>query len=144
MTTTEAHNLDLFEGRTQHQLSQIDRISTQLSVAAGKLITRQGTRGKECFVIADGTVVVERDGEPVAEVGAGGIIGEIALIDGTHRERTATSRALTDCTVLIFSVQEFRDLVHEHPTVAARIERTAVTRLGVDHSWTGSPDHGWV
>ncbi len=144
MTTPEAHHLDLFEGCSQHQLSQIDRISTQLSVAAGKLITRQGTRGKECFVIADGTVVVERDGEPVAEVGAGGIIGEIALIDGTHRERTATSRALTDCTVLVFSVQEFRELVHEHPTIAARIERTAVKRLVADQNSTESPDHGRV
>ena len=117
----------LFEGLGKKEVAQIESISTPISVPAGREITTEGTRGRECFVVLDGTVGVDQDGERIAEIGAGGVVGEISLLD-RDRHRTATVVALTDTDVLVFSAQEFHTLVAEHPAVTARIEQTAVRR----------------
>lgn len=121
----------LFEGLGKKEVAHIESISTPISVAAGREIVTEGTRGRECFVVLDGTVGVDRHGERVAEIGAGGVVGEISLID-REQERTASVVALTDTDVLVFSAQEFNSLVAEHPAVTARIEQAAVKRLAAD------------
>lgn len=69
------------------------------TIAAGKLLTEQGTPGGDLFLLLDGILDVVVDGEPIAEVGPGAILGERALLEGG--ERTATLRALTKCRVAV-------------------------------------------
>ena len=45
----------------------------------------------------DGVLVVEVDGEELAELGPGAVLGERALLEGGTR--TATLRAVTQCKV---------------------------------------------
>ena len=59
------------------------------SLAEGDTLLRQGDPGTEVFLILDGIFVVEVDGEPVAEIGPGAVVGERAAIEGGGR-RTAT------------------------------------------------------
>ena len=56
----------LFEGLGKKEVAQIEAISTPISVAAGREIVTEGTRGRECFVVLDGTVGVDQDGERIA------------------------------------------------------------------------------
>lgn len=63
------------------------------TIAEGDDLVRQGEPGTEVFLILDGIFVVERDGEEIAEIGPGAVVGERAVLqDGT---RTATLRART-------------------------------------------------
>jgi hypothetical protein len=63
------------------------------SIAEGATLVTQGEPGDEVFLILDGVFVVEVDGNPVAEIGPGAVVGERAgLVDG---KRTATLRAQT-------------------------------------------------
>ncbi len=65
--------------------------------AAGDELARQGEPGTDVFLILDGIFVVEQDGEEVAEIGPGAVVGERAgQQDGT---RTATLRARTRARV---------------------------------------------
>jgi CRP-like cAMP-binding protein len=58
-------------------------------VARGETLVEQGESARDLFVLLDGVFHVEIDGEVVAEVGSGAIVGERALLgDGL---RTATS-----------------------------------------------------
>jgi hypothetical protein len=63
------------------------------SIKEGDTLVKQGETGTEVFLILDGMFVVEADGNAIAEVGPGAIVGERAsLLNGT---RTATLWART-------------------------------------------------
>ncbi len=63
------------------------------------LLTEQGSPGNDVFLLLNGVVGVEVDGEPIAEVGPGAILGERAALEGGVR--TSTLRALTKVTVAV-------------------------------------------
>ena len=65
----------------------------------GEFLTRQGDPGTELYLLLDGVVVVEVDGQPVAELGPGSIVGERAVLEGGVR--TATLRATTPVRVAV-------------------------------------------
>jgi Cyclic nucleotide-binding domain len=65
----------------------------------GEHLVEQGEPGGGLFLLFDGVLLVLRDGRPVAEVGPGAVLGEMALLDGGRR--TATLRAVTACRVAV-------------------------------------------
>lgn len=67
------------------------------AVKAGKVLAEQGTHGDELYLLLNGVLVVEVDGEHLAELGPGAVLGERAALEGGAR--TATLRAVTDCKV---------------------------------------------
>ena len=67
------------------------------TVKEGGVLVRQGDPGDELFLLLDGVLVVDVDGEPVAEVGPGAVLGERAVLEGGAR--TSTLRAATKCRV---------------------------------------------
>lgn len=67
------------------------------TLAEGETLVEQGAEGTAMYLILDGMFVVEVDGEEVAEIGPGAVVGERATLDaGT---RTATLRARTRARV---------------------------------------------
>ncbi len=76
-------------------------------VREGAVLVRQGEAGGDLFLLLDGLLSVEVDGEAIAEVGPGVILGERAVLEGGRR--TATLRAVTSCRVAVASA----DTVHE-------------------------------
>ena len=58
------------------------------SFAPGDALVKQGDEGRELFLILDGLVDVEVDGEKVAEIGPGALLGEMALLEGGKRMAT--------------------------------------------------------
>jgi hypothetical protein len=66
-------------------------------LAEGETLVEQGAEGTGMYLILDGMFVVEVDGEEVAEIGPGAVVGERAALEaGT---RTATLRARTRARV---------------------------------------------
>ncbi len=67
------------------------------TLSAGDALLEQGAPGTDVFLILDGIFVVEVDGEQVAEIGPGAVVGERAALEGGIR--TATLRATTRARV---------------------------------------------
>jgi hypothetical protein len=65
----------------------------------GERLTVQHERGTELFLLLDGILRVDIDGQAVAEVAPGAVLGERALLEGGVR--TATLEALTPCLVAV-------------------------------------------
>jgi hypothetical protein len=65
----------------------------------GQALVQQGEEGRELFLLLDGIVDVEVDGEEVAEIGPGALLGEKALLEGG--KRTATLWATTPVRAVV-------------------------------------------
>ena len=66
-------------------------------VKAGDALVRQGDPGNEVFLLLDGVLLVEKDGERLAEYGPGAMLGERAHLEGAGR--TSSLIAVTPCRV---------------------------------------------
>jgi Cyclic nucleotide-binding domain len=67
----------------------------------GETLVEQGASGTDMFLLLEGMLDVEIDDEPVARVGSGAVLGELALLgDG---RRTATLRAATHARVAMLT-----------------------------------------
>jgi len=66
-------------------------------IKSGKVLAEQGADDSELYLLLNGVLVVEVDGEPLAELGPGAVLGERATLEGGVR--TATLRAVTHCKV---------------------------------------------
>lgn len=64
---------------------------------AGTVLTTQGEAATDVYVVIDGMFAVEVDGENVAEIGPGAVVGERAALE--HGVRTATLKATTRARV---------------------------------------------
>ena len=67
----------------EHQLSRL-LFDADLSVRRlrrGATLVKQGTPGSELFLLLEGSLAVEVDGERVGEVGPGAILGELAVLE---------------------------------------------------------------
>jgi hypothetical protein len=90
--------------------SQIMRGGTEPKIkklSKDKFLCRQGDEGNEMFVLLDGVLAVEVDGEVLAELGPGAVLGERALLED-HRQRTATLRAVTKCKVAVAGAADLK------------------------------------
>jgi CRP-like cAMP-binding protein len=64
---------------------------------AGDVLVRQGEPGADVYLVLDGVIRVDRDGERLAEYGPGAMLGERAHLEGGTR--TSTLVAVTACRV---------------------------------------------
>jgi hypothetical protein len=64
---------------------------------AGAILAKQGEPGTEVFLVLDGVIRVEHDGERLAEYGPGALLGERAHLE--QGARTSTLEAITACRV---------------------------------------------
>ena len=74
------------------------------TIKKGKYLVEQGDPGNSLFLLLDGVLSVTIDGEPVAEVGPGVILGERAVLEGGIR--TASLLASTDVRVAVASADQ--------------------------------------
>jgi len=68
-------------------------------LAPGEALVEQGTTGTELFLLLDGLLEAIVDGEVVAQIGPGALVGERAQLAGGVR--SATLRAATACRLLV-------------------------------------------
>ena len=87
----------LLERQLQERIMRGDHKPEIRRVAEGTTLVEQGSPSEDLFLLLNGVLVVEVDGEQIAEVGPGAVLGERAALEGGSR--TATLRAVTDCKV---------------------------------------------
>ena len=112
-------SVPLFADLNANELDVVAQAATELDFDAGKVLMTQGALAHEMFVVLEGTLEVARDGEPIAEIGPGGIAGEMALL--THAHRHATVSAKTDIKVLYIDGRSFQGVLEEAPSIAVKM-----------------------
>ena len=85
-------------------------------------LTEQGAPGDEVYLLLDGLLDVVVDGEPIAELGPGAILGERAVLE--RGVRTATLRARTRCVVAVAAGDQLDRAALEQLSQGHRREET--------------------
>ncbi len=127
--------LPMFGTCSDRELRRIDRVSTRVRVAPGRVLIREGEPGSEFFVLVAGEVAVTRGGRTLNRLGAGAAFGEISLLD--LGLRTATVVATEPSELLVFNRAEFASLLGIAPRAGNELMRRAfvhVRRLDPDET----------
>jgi CRP/FNR family cyclic AMP-dependent transcriptional regulator len=125
----------LFVGCGKRDLAAIASIADEFYWPEGRVIAKQGERGREFYVILDGSADVTVDGKKVATLGAGDFFGEMALL--TEERRNASVTAATPMRGLVIVDRAFARLMREDPGVQTKILTAVASRLAANEAARG-------
>jgi CRP/FNR family cyclic AMP-dependent transcriptional regulator len=97
------------------------------SYPAGQVIFEEGQPGDVMYVVQEGEVEIRLGDRVLETVGPGGIVGEMALVDTSHRSATAVAK--TDCKLVPLDETKFKVHVHHTPFFAVQVMRIMANRL---------------
>ena len=120
-------SVPLFADCTKKELRALAQLVTPITVHPGMVFIRQDEIARELMIIESGTATVRRNGRKVAELGAGSIVGELAVV--LERKRNASVTADTELSLLVIDSRAFATLLDEIPGFSRRLLHTVATRL---------------
>jgi len=118
-------------------IAELEARLDPINVPRDTHIVREGDAADALYVVVSGRFAVEIAGEsdPVAEIGHGATIGEIAFFAGGAR--TATVRAIRDSVVVRLTRQDFDELAQRAPAIWQSVTATLATRLAAQTKQAG-------
>jgi CRP/FNR family transcriptional regulator, cyclic AMP receptor protein len=120
----------LFANCSKRELEEIAHLADEIDLREGKEMTRQGSPGREFFVLLEGEAEVEKDGRVINQLSGGDFFGEIALVDDSPR--TATVTATTPVRALVITDRSFRRLLKDQPEIQSKVLAALAARLAPD------------
>ncbi len=120
-------SVPVFSNCTKRQLQEIGKVADELILPVGKVLARQGEVGFEMFILLDGTAEVTRDGQRVATVTVGDVVGELAVLSGHPRNATVTAE--TELGVLVLTHRGLDQLLDDIPGLAKHMLYEVTARI---------------
>jgi len=99
-----------------------------ITLESGQVLFTEGDSPNSMYVVKIGTLRIRSGGVIYEDVGPGGIVGEMALVEH-YPARSATVYALTDCELVAVDEAHFTALVAEQPHFALKVMRILSSRL---------------
>jgi CRP/FNR family transcriptional regulator, cyclic AMP receptor protein len=84
--------IPLFTEVSDDELATIAPFADEAEVPAGEALVKEGQFAYEFMAIEEGEAEVTREGDHVAELGAGDFFGEVGLLETELRTATVTAR----------------------------------------------------
>ncbi|MGZ5212441.1 MAG: cyclic nucleotide-binding domain-containing protein [Actinomycetota bacterium] len=126
MDVERLRRLPLFGELDHHDLSQLLRWVREVEFADGDLLFEQGSTPHELFVIEGGSVEVRRDDRPVATLGPGEVVGEMALLK--LERRGASVVAVGHVRAVALGADDLASMSEQMPELADRLRETMLRR----------------
>jgi CRP/FNR family transcriptional regulator, cyclic AMP receptor protein len=125
----QAHfsSVPLFEECSKRELKLLAKSAVVEARAAGATLVTEGQPGSNAFVILQGKCRVTRNGRRVGEVKAGGIVGELSMLN--RAPRNATVIAETPLEVAILARRDFVALLDKSPSIQRKLLTSLAARV---------------
>ena len=129
---SDLRHIALFAHMSEAELARFAALGEPVDAEPGAVLIDQGDVGTECFFVIEGEAGIFSGSEHVANIGAGSIVGEMALVG--HRPRNASVVAQNPMRLLAFDIGHFRTLLDEMPAardyIMALLEARAAQNSG--------------
>ena len=129
---SEIRQLHLFATLGPRELRIVDGLLHERRYLKDEIIFDEGEEGQALYVVLSGRVLICRpsapDGGRSAEIPAGALFGELALLEGAPR--SAQARAAEDCEVAALTRADFSGLVETHGAIASKVALQLARDLG--------------
>jgi CRP-like cAMP-binding protein len=119
-------SIPVFAGLDRHELQRVADCAEEIEVPAGAQLLEEGRYAFEFFAIREGAAEVVRDGEHVADLATGDVMGELGAL--SHGQRNASVIAKVRSQVIFIRAQDFRHLAEELPALGERIREVVAQR----------------
>jgi CRP-like cAMP-binding protein len=120
-------HVPLFAGCSKKELRAIASLADEIDLPEGKVLIKEGERGREFFVLLEGRVEVRRKGSSIDTMQSGDFFGEVALVSDAPRNATIT--ALTPLRVLVIIDRDFKRLLGQTPEIQRKVLIALADRL---------------
>jgi CRP/FNR family transcriptional regulator len=119
--------LDLFEGLTTRQLSELARVVREVTLPSGEVVVHEGKFEDSMYFIVRGTVLITKGTQPLAELKERDFFGEMSVFDGETRSATATAKG--EVVLLSLSRHDLFEVLEDQPAIGIGICQTLVRRI---------------
>ena len=126
MDVSALKSTPLFANVADEALAKVATFATLESAVEGKTIIREGGYSNDFYVIEDGTVKIEREGEQLAELGPGDVFGEQGLLE--KQARSATVVATSPVRLIKIEHWELARMRQSMPEVIEELRRKVEER----------------
>ncbi len=132
VTRAELKRIPMLVGLPEDELGRIAQVLSLRTLAEGEFACRADERSTQLTFLLEGRVrvsVFSDDGRELslALLSGGEVFGEIAMLTGSPR--TADVIALSNCTLLTLSREDFFGLLHKCPGFSLHMMKTLAERL---------------
>ena len=119
-----------FSAFSDEEIRLVVDAATYLTVPEGWAMMSENTPADKAYLILSGEVSVRRSGTEVARVGAGDLVGEMALVN--HKLRSATVVTETPLEALHFTAETVAGLNAQIPHFSEALTGATEERLARD------------
>lgn len=126
MDAGRLRRIPVFADLGDEALSHIAALAAEVSVPAGKELVREGDYSYDLLAIEEGTARVERDGEHIADLGPGDIVGEMGVLERSQRNATVT--ATSPMLLVTLTGWDIRKLRKSAPEAVERLRELVAQR----------------
>jgi CRP-like cAMP-binding protein len=117
----------LFSKLSKKGLGEVAHIADELDLPKGKVMAKEGDRGREFFVLLEGEADVTKGDKSINTMHEGDFFGEIALV--TKMPRTASVTATTGVRVLVITERDFASLLKHSEEVGRSVAEALAERV---------------
>jgi CRP/FNR family transcriptional regulator, cyclic AMP receptor protein len=121
MDADRLKKIELFAEIPDDVLEQYAQMADETSISEGEQLVRSGTWPYQLFVIEEGKVEVRRDGDTVAALGAGDVVGEMGVVK--RGLRNADVVATSPVKAIYFTQDQVKRMRKDLPDLDDRLHR---------------------
>lgn len=117
-------SVSVFSDLNDDELKDVEELCIEVILKKGDALFKEGDEGRAMYIIKEGTIQVSKNIKGIQDrvlaiLGAGSIVGEMALLEA--QKRSATAVAETDSMVLEITRSDFNSLIEINPTAGFKI-----------------------
>lgn len=122
LTAAQLRSIPTLAAYAEEDLELLAYIAALRTFSTGDVLMKEGTEGDACWLVVRGAVAITRSTQstPLATLGPGALVGQLALLDRAPRSATVT--ATSETAALEVRADAFTNLVRASSAVALRFQ----------------------